>query len=653
VARKLPQLQRVLGPRDLFSAAYGEIAASIYLALGIVALHGLGLTPLVLLVAGGIFLLVALSYGEGTASLAETGGAATLARHAFSDPVAFVVGWALFLDYVIVIGLVGLFSSHYLGAALRVDGLRNRPWDLVFGIGVVLALGAVRLIWRAELYRLGVLLAALDLVAQGLLIVLGLAVLFSPHALRHGVHLGSSPSWSQIAFALPLAMLAYTGLETLANLAEESRDPRDLPRSLLLAVGAVVSVYVLIALVGLSAFPVEHGTTQLGRAWLQAPMVGIVVALHGHLPWLLVGILRVFIGLTGATILILAATTAISGFSRLAYSLGEHGMLPVPFGRLHRRTLVSPWAIAAAALVAVALLAATSGIHDQVRFLASLFSFGVLLSFTIAQLAVIRLRMTEPERPRPFRIPLSLRLHGHELPLPAMLGAALTAFVFVLAMVTHSAARYGGPAWLLLGAGVYGLVRRSRGAGLLEHVPSSDEQELPEARFGTILVPLKLGEIGEEMLATAIRLAQERNAAVIALNVMHVPLDRPLYDPPRDIEEEARASLAEARALGHDLEVPVREVTVHARSIGNAIVEQARELGTDLIVLGTSPRWRRQSRFFSPTVEYVLRKAPCEVIVVTFPEEALESPEAGEARPAKLSGDGAAEDADATPRLGG
>jgi APA family basic amino acid/polyamine antiporter len=652
VARKLPQLQRVLGPRDLFSAAYGEIAASIYLALGIVALHGLGLTPVVLLVMGGVFLLVALSYGEGTAAIAETGGAATLARRAFNDPVAFVVGWALFLDYAIVIGLAGLFSSHYLGAALHASSLRDRPWDIVFGIGVVLAVGSVRLIWSAELYRVGVLLAALDLVAQGLLIVLGLAILFSPDAVGHGIHLGSSPSWSQIAFALPLAMLAYTGLETLANLAEESREPRDLPRSLLLAVGAVVSVYVLIALVALSAFPVENGTTQLGHEWLRSPMVGIVVAFGGHLPSLLVSILRVFIGLTGAMILVLAATTAISGFSRLAYSLGEHGMLPAPFGRLHRRTLVSPWAIVAAAAIAATMLAATSGIHDQVPFLASLFSFGILLSFTIAQLSVIRLRITEPERPRPFRIPLSLSLRSRDVPLPALVGAALTTFVFVLAMITHSAARYGGPVWLLLGLAVYGLVRYSRGAGLLEHVVASDEQVLPEARFGTILVPMKLGDVGEEMLATAIRLAQERNASVIALNVMHVPLDRPLYDPPRDVEEDARASLAEARTLGEDLNVPVREVTVHARSIGTAIVEQARELNADLIVLGSSPRWRRQSRFFSPTVEYVLRRAPCEVIVVTFPEGALESAAEEEEHQPAASDDGAERKPDVAPGLG-
>jgi APA family basic amino acid/polyamine antiporter len=282
-----------------------------------------------------------------------------------------------------------------------------------------------------------------------------------------------------------------------------------------------------------------------------------------------------------------------------------------------------------------------------VAFLASLFSFGVLLCFTIAQLSVIRLRVREPERARPFRIPLSLGLRGHELPLPAMLGAALTAFVFLLAMITHSAARYGGPIWLLLGIAVYWLVRRSRGAGLLEHVASSDEQALPEARFETILVPMKLGDVGEEMLATAIRLAQERNASVIALNVMQVPLDRPLYDPPRDVEEDARASLAEARTLGQDLNVPIRELTVHARSIGTAIVEQARELGADLIVLGSSPRWRRQSRFFSPTVEYVLRKAPCEVMVVTFPEGTLETPER---EPEEGTPPGAVGEADVTQR---
>src|SRR5205823_20980 len=219
----------------------------------------------------------------------------------------------------------------------------------------------------------------LDLVTQILLVVLGFALLFSGHALTHGTSLGTTPSWHSIAFALPLAMLAYTGLETVANFAEEVRRPgRDLPRSLFSAVGLVVVIYVLIALVGLSAFPARGGTTALGTTWFHAPLVGIVSAFHGHLPGWFQSALRVYVGITGALVLLAAATTSISGFGRLAYSLAEPGQLPAPFGRLNRRTLVAPVSIVSAAVVAVAILGATSLLHDRVSFLASLFSFGVL-----------------------------------------------------------------------------------------------------------------------------------------------------------------------------------------------------------------------------------------------------------------------------------
>jgi nucleotide-binding universal stress UspA family protein len=211
-----------------------------------------------------------------------------------------------------------------------------------------------------------------------------------------------------------------------------------------------------------------------------------------------------------------------------------------------------------------------------------------------------------------------------KLPLPSIFGALCTAAIFVIAIVTHPGARYGGPAWLAAGIAVYVLVRRGRGAGLLERLTSADEQTLPESKFTRILVPMKLGEIGEEMVATAVRLAQEDSATVEALYVIKVPLDKPLDAELFDAEEQAAASLAEARALGADHGVEVSGRTVRARSIGDAIVDAAAEHGADLIVLGSAPRWRRQSRFFSPTVDYVLRKSAAEVLIVAFPQGSLE-----------------------------
>src|SRR5436305_1399544 len=236
MARKLPRLQRVLDAPALFSIAYGEIASSIYFALGIIAFHALGFTPGVMLLPGVLFLLVSLSYAEGTAAIRETGGAATFVRIAFNDLWGFVTGWVLFLDYLIVIALSALYVPHYAAAAMFRSV--RKPWDVVFGCAVIAGIAAFRLLRNRRIFRFALVIALVDLATQMLLVLLGLALLFSPHALAQGTSLGSNPSWHSIVFALPLAMLAYTGLETVANLSEEVRRPgRDLPRSVFSAIG--------------------------------------------------------------------------------------------------------------------------------------------------------------------------------------------------------------------------------------------------------------------------------------------------------------------------------------------------------------------------------------------------------------------------------
>ena len=618
MAKKLPGLQRVLDVPSLAAVAYGEIASSLYFALGVVALYALGFTPWVLLAVGLLFLLVSLSYAEGTSAIPETGGAATFVRRAFNDPAGFLTGWALILDYLIVMALAALFVPHYVGHAVGWEGLKDEPWDTVVGVVVILGTGALRLVRRTSLYRTAILIAGLAFVSHLVLVVLGFAFLFSAGALTEGVDLGTAPTWSAIAFALPLAMLAYTGLETVANLAAETREPgRTLPRSLFAGIGLVVAVSFAIGLVAVSAYPAGTG---LGADWLRAPLMGLAAALDAELPALAGDIVRIAIGLTGALVLLTAVTTSISGAGRIAYSMGQHEMLPHTFGTLNRRTLISPAAIVSAALIASALLVIGHFIPTEaVRFLAGLFSFGVLLAFTAAQLAVIRLRYTEPELERPFRAPLAA----------AVIGAPLTFAIWIASLATHDATRIAGPLWLLFGAAVYVMTRVSRRESVLGRVVPAEPDLVPalEGIYERILVPMKLGPIGEEVLATAIKLAEERGSTVSALHVIAVPMDRPLDADMIEAEERAEASLAEAKLLAAEHGVNVEGKIVRGRSIGEAIVEEARAEDVDLIVMGSSPRWRRQSRFFSPTVDYVLRHAPCEVMVIAYPQGVLEEEE--------------------------
>ena len=626
MARKLRGFERVLDAPALFAVAYGEIASSLYIALGIVAGVALGLTPLVLLVAGAVFVLVSMSYAEGTSALPETGGAATFVRRAFNDLAGFVTGWVLFLDFLIVMALSALFVPHYFAGAFGQPALRESPWDAIVGCSVIAVIAGIRISRRTRLHLGALAVALLDLLVQAVLVVLGLALLLSPSTLVDGLGFANGQDWSDLAFALPLAMLAYTGLETVANLAEEATEPgRTLPRSLFSAIGLVVVVTVLIGAIGLSAYPVSNGETALGEEWLELPLVGIASAFDGSLPSWIVDTLEVAVGVSGVLILIGAATTSFSGITRLTHSLAEHGSLPREFARLERRAVVSSEAIGLAAGLAIALILITEiAAGGDPTFLASLYSFGVLIAFTAAQLAVIRLRMREPDLARPYLARPNVTVRGHRLPLAALVGAPLTFVIWVLSMLTHPGARYAGPVWLAIGLVVFVLVRRRRQRGLLEHV--TPVEVLPAgAEFSRILVPMKLGDIGEEMVATAIALAKERGAEIEAITVVRVPRKYSLEgELPAEVAARVDSSLEEARVLGLDQGVEVNGDVVRARSIGHAIVDEAARRNADLIVMGSSPRWRRQSRFFSPTVDFVLRRAPCEVLVVAFPDGTFE-----------------------------
>ncbi|MBA3717242.1 MAG: universal stress protein, partial [Actinobacteria bacterium] len=404
------------------------------------------------------------------------------------------------------------------------------------------------------------------------------------------------------------------------------REPgKNLPRSLFGGIGAAVIVSFAIGVVAISAFP---GGRELGTVWLREPLVGIAAALKGAgLPAAVADGVKAFVGVSGVLVLAMVVTTSMSGAGRLAYSLGRRDMLPHVFARLSRRTLLAPAAIISAVGISAALLIGAVVIGSPVRSLAGLYSFGVLLTFTAAQVAVIKLRFREPELERPFRVPFNIRVRGVPVPVAALVGIPLTLAIWVGTLTTHSSARIAGPVWLAVGGAVFVLVRRSRGSAMMKRVeePVADLVEPhEEGVYENILVPMKLGPIGEEVLATAIKLAEEQHSKVTAVHVIKVPLDQPLDAPLYDEEERAAASLAEAEQIAGEHGVEVEGVIVRARALGSAIVEQAREREADLILMGSAPRWRRQSRFFSPTVDYVLRRAPCEVMVVAYPQGVLE-----------------------------
>jgi len=313
-------LRRSVGVPGLFATAYGNVGSSIYYALGLVAAHALGLTPLVFIFAGGLFALTAKTYAEGASMFPEAGGSSSFARHAFNEVVSFLAGWGLSLDYIITVAISAFFVPHYL--AVFVPALSHGPWDVFGGAAVVILLALLNIRGIGESTKLNLVLAITDLVTQVALIVLGAILVLHPGRLVSQVDLGVAPSYKELLFALSISMIAYTGIETVSNMAEEARDPaEDVPKTVNLVLFAVLGIFAGISIISISALPVVHHgghyTTQLGTTYKDDPVLGIVSALHLH-GALLTGA-RYYIGILAATILLVATNAGMIGISRLSW----------------------------------------------------------------------------------------------------------------------------------------------------------------------------------------------------------------------------------------------------------------------------------------------------------------------------------------------
>src|ERR1700704_305586 len=460
-------LRRVLGTSALFSTAYGNVGSSIYYALGLVASYALGLTPIVFLLTGGIFYLTAATYAEATAMFPEAGGSSSFARHAFNELWSFFAAWAQMLNYTITIAISAFFVPHYLGG-LYWPALAHGPGDVLFGIGVVTVLSLINVVGVKEAAGLNVVLAITDLATQLLLVVIGMALVLSPDVLLHNLHLGVAPTWENFLVAIPIGMIAYTGIETISNMAEEARDQtRTIPRAISAVVAAVFAIYAALPLVALSALPVHrhdgHYSTLLGTSeshggFAGDPVLGIVKHLHLG-PLQAAG--EIYVGLLAATILFIAANAGIIGASRLVYSMGLHRQVPDRLSRLHPR-FSTPW-IGILVFGGVACLTIIPG---KAEFLGNMYAFGAMLSFTAALLSVIRLRIKEPDRPRPYRGPGTLRVAGRELPLFAVLGIFGTGLAFLTVTILHLAVAVAGVFWLAFGIVLYVVYPRRPGLDL-------------------------------------------------------------------------------------------------------------------------------------------------------------------------------------------
>jgi basic amino acid/polyamine antiporter, APA family len=615
--RRIPGLQRVLGVNALFSTAYGNVGSSIYYALGLVASFALGLTPVVFVLTGVIFYLTAATYAEATAMFPEAGGSSSFARHAFNEFWSFFAAWGQMLNYVITIAISAFFVPHYIGG-LFWPFLKTSPGDIIFGIAVITLLCGINVVGVTEAAALNIVLAITDFSTQLLLVLLGGILVFSPHTLIANVHLGTVPHWKDFLIAIPVGMIAYTGIETISNMAEEAKDEaHTIPRAINRVVIAVFAIYAALPAVALSALPVTcvhgHCQTLLGLSedkggFAGDPVLGIVKHLH-------LGAFQhageIYVGLLAATILFIATNAGIIGVSRLVYSMGLHRQVPDDLRRLHPR-FRTPWI----GILLFGAIACLTLIPGQATFLGNMYAFGAMLSFTIAHLAVIRLRIRDPERARPFRGPGTLRVRGRPLPLFAVIGGLGTFLAFVTVTALHVAVAVAGVGWLLVGISLYVAYRHKQGLDLVTTTKVAIARPAieTEAEYHSVLVAFDEHGYVPEVMATAARMAARRRRGIHVLVTISVPASSPIEAALAEQEAAAESIIEEAKVqVG-------RRVTGHwekvrAGQTGRRIVDEARTMRAGAIVLPMA----RSGSGFGRAIETVLRERPCRVIIESTP----------------------------------
>ncbi len=617
--REGQSLHKVLGVPALFSTAYGNVGSSIYYALGVVAAYAMGLTPVVFTLTGLLFVTTAWSYAEATAMLPEAGGSSSFTRRAFNEFVSFGAGWALMLDYIVTIAISAFFVPHYLAVfwpvlkthpwdsavgvlvimvlvVINVIGIKEAArlniilavadlatQVLIMVIGVVLLLAPRLLIDQVHLWTSPTLRQFVYAISIGTIAYTGIETIsnMSEEAANPDRDVPRA-----INMVLVTVIIVYIGMSLVALSAMPvgSNELRVDPRTGYVAQvevkpGKIEGTYVLASDPSRIAYlPVEtvggqtlmpvadtkptgpvytrggveytrlYGT-QLGSNFIDDPVQGVVRFIPDSLAWLR-GILGVWVGILAATILVIATNAGLIGVSRLAYSLGQHRQVPPILGRVHPKRLTPYVAIIVFGAVACLII-----LPGSTFFLADLYAFGAMISFTAAHISVIALRIKEPDLRRPFRTPLSIPFRGKSLPLLSIIGAIGTFTVWCVVVATHAEGRLIGFSWMGIGIVVYVVYRKAKGYSLTKTVekivvPISMQADID---YHQILVPITGTFISDEMMVLACQLATEKKSAIDGLFVIEVPLNLPL--DARLVNERAKGEQGAQGGRDHRLAV--------------------------------------------------------------------------------------------------
>lgn len=596
-------LKRVLGVFDLFAIGYGDLGSSIYYALGITAFFALGATPLALLLAGFVFVCTALSYAEMSAAFHDSGGSASYARRAFNDLVSFVAGWGLLLDYIVTIAISAFTIGPYL--SYFIPGLKDIPIQIGFTVAVILLLLILNIWGVKESTRTSFFLMIFTVLTQLVLIIVGLFSIDDLVTFFSQIKINKSgalnvPSWDEFFKGTAMAMVAYTGIESIAQLSAETRAPvRTLPRAVFITMFVLIFIYFGITYVGFSIL----SPFEIGHRYEENPVAGIVQ----HFKWGS-AILLPWVGVLAAVTLFVASNAGLIGASRLSFNMGENYQLPRFLYKLHPRFKTPYKALGFFAILAITIVVLSRG---KISFLADLYNFGAQIAFFSTQLSLIILRIKQPDLRRPYKVPLNIKIKGKEIPIPAVLGAISSLAVWLLIIITKPDGRYLGFAWLAFGLIMYFGYRKKK------QIAATGQLVIQKVKVPTFL-PLKIGQIllplrstqQTETIQMACEMAKLHKAAITAINIIEVPYSLPLATTLSHRVEIAGQILQTAEAIAREEEVEISLEVLRARNTAEAILDLVELRSFDLIVLEST---HSSETGLGRIISEILSQSPCRV----------------------------------------
>jgi basic amino acid/polyamine antiporter, APA family len=485
------ELRRDVSVWGSYMWGYADVGADIYVALGIVALAALGFTPIAFLAAGLVYAMVGLCYAELASAYPVAGGGQYFALRGLGDLWGFVAGSALLLDYTIDIALFTVISFGYFNfflpfaQTLSVQvGPTHVHWfwmlETVAGILVLIWMN-VRGIKVSSTFNnfLGVVAIA----GQAIIVIAGFSLVWDPGlVVQNFTHYPAS--LGDFALGSSLAIISFVGLESISQVAQETRRPATIiPRT---SIGLILSVLLFalaFSILAAGMFPLGPRTANGFFGHSGDP----VALIAGHIP--IIGIVAApLTALIGGVIVFISANSGVVSASRLTYSMSQFKLLPIWFNKVSKRfatptrTIVVFSGVAIVQTLVAFFTPGGSATADNaaIELLTDLYAFGATTGYLIVFVSLITLRFKDPYTPRPYRMPLNLPItyHGRRVSFPVlgvfgMLGVAITLFEVVL---THPLGRIAGPLWVLICATLYVAYRKHQKVPAFGNLPRHWEE---------------------------------------------------------------------------------------------------------------------------------------------------------------------------------